>query len=85
MREIVDSQSQADPQFKSKRLYTGLSAAEGRRQLMAQKGYSDEELPTATALGYKLNKMGYHPSRVQKSKPKKKFATVHFFELEKRS
>jgi hypothetical protein len=49
-----------------------LSAAEVRRQLITQKGYLEEELPTATAIGYKLNKMGYHPSRVLKSKPKKR-------------
>jgi hypothetical protein len=72
MREIVDKQSQIDPQFKSNRLYTRLSAAEVRRQLITQKGYLEEELPTATAIGYKLNKMGYHPSRVLKSKPKKR-------------
>lgn len=72
MQEIVDKQSQTDPQFKSNRLYTRLSAAEVRRQLIAQKGYLEEDLPTATAIGYKLNKMGYHPNRVQKSKPKKR-------------
>src|ERR1700694_5564194 len=41
IRAIVDSQSQADPQFRSRRLYTRLSAAEVRRQLIAQKGYTD--------------------------------------------
>jgi len=71
MREIVDKQSQIDPQFKSTRLYTRLSAAEVRRQLIVQKGYREGELPTAIAIGYKLNKMGYHPSRVQKIQPKK--------------
>ncbi len=71
MQEIVDKQSQTDPQFKSNRLYTRLSAAEVRRQLIAQKVYNEEELPTAKAIGYKLNQMGYHSSRVQKSKPKK--------------
>src|SRR5205823_10458157 len=35
---IVDSQSQADPQFRTNRLYTRLDAAEVRRQLLAQKG-----------------------------------------------
>ena len=38
IRAIVDSQSQADPQFRSRRLYTRLTAAEVRRQLIAQKG-----------------------------------------------
>ena len=35
---LVDSQSQADPQFRTTRLYTRLTAAEVRRQLIAQKG-----------------------------------------------
>jgi hypothetical protein len=35
IRAIVDSQSQADPQFRSQRLYTRLTAAEVRRQLIA--------------------------------------------------
>ena len=35
---IVDGQSQTDPRFRSQRLYTRLSAAEVRRQLMAHKG-----------------------------------------------
>src|SRR5215831_13229725 len=47
IRAIVDSQSQADPQFRSNRLYTRLTAAEVRRQLIAQKGYADAALPTA--------------------------------------
>ena len=43
---IVDGQSQADPQFRTNRLYTRLTAAEVRRQLIAQQGYTDAELPT---------------------------------------
>jgi hypothetical protein len=36
--DIVDSQSQSDPQFRTQRVSTRLSAAEVRRQLIAQKG-----------------------------------------------
>jgi len=71
IRAIVDSQSQTDPQFKTNRLYTRLTAPEVRRQLIEQKGYTDKELPTATTIGTKLNEMGYHPMKVAKSKPKK--------------
>ncbi len=71
IRAIVDGQSQTDPQFKTQRLYTRLTAPEVRRQLIAQKGYQDEELPTATTIATKLNEMGYYPSKVAKSKPKK--------------
>jgi hypothetical protein len=68
---IVDSQSQADPQFRTSRLYTRLTAAEVRRQLIAQKGYTDAELPTAETIGAKLNHLGYYPQKVAKSQPQK--------------
>src|SRR5499433_2780192 len=57
MQAIVDSQSQADPQFRSHRLSTRLTAAEVRRQLIAQKGYPDTILPTADTIGTKLNEL----------------------------
>jgi hypothetical protein len=38
MPAIVDSQSQADPHVRTHRLYTRISAAEVRRQLILQKG-----------------------------------------------
>jgi len=68
---IVDSQSQADPQFRTTRLYTRLTAAEVRRQLIAQKGYTDAELPTAETIGTKLNHLGYYPQKVAKRQPQK--------------
>src|SRR5438874_2222209 len=61
MAAIVDSQSQADPQFRTNRLYTRLDAAEVRHQLIAQKGYSDAELPTVQTITTKLNLLGYYP------------------------
>jgi len=68
---IVDRQSQADPQFRTTRLYTRLSAAEVRRQLIAQKGYIEEELPTDETIATKLNKLGYYPKKVAKCQPQK--------------
>jgi len=70
---IVDGQSQTDPQFRSNRLYTRLTAAEVRRQLIAQKGYQDAALPTVRTILTKLNDLGYHPTTVAKAKPQKKF------------
>ncbi len=70
---IVDGQSQADPQFRTTRLYTRLTATEVRRQLVAQKGYTDEELPTAETIATKLNMLGYYPKKVAKSQPQKNF------------
>jgi hypothetical protein len=69
---IVDSQSQADPQFRTNRLYTRLDAAEVRQQLISQKGYTDDELPTVQTLTTKLNALGYYPQKVAKSEPKKR-------------
>ncbi len=69
---VVDSQSQTDPQFRTTRLYTRLTAAEVRRQLIAQKGYTDAELPTAETIGTKLNALGYYPKKVAKTQPEKK-------------
>ena len=72
IRAIVDGQSHADPQFRTQRLYTRLSAAEVRRQLIAQKGYRDEDLPTVQTITAKLNALGYFPKKVAKSQPQKK-------------
>jgi hypothetical protein len=69
---IVDGQSQADPQFRTNRLYTRLTAAEVRRQLIAQKGYSDAALPTRQTIGAKLAALGYHPQKVAKTRPQKR-------------
>ena len=69
---IVDRQSQTDPQFRTNRLYTRLDAAEVRRQLVAQKGYRDAELPTVQTITTKLNLLGYYPQKVAKSEPKKR-------------
>lgn len=68
---IVDSQSQTDPRFRNNRLYTRLSAAEVRRQLIAQHRYADEQLPTCETIGNKLNQLGYYPQKVAKTVPKK--------------
>jgi hypothetical protein len=71
IKAIVDGQSQTDPQFKTQRLYTRLTASEVRRQLIAKFDYRDQELPTATTIATKLNRLGYYPTKVAKSKPKK--------------
>src|SRR5499433_3855124 len=72
MKAIVDSQSQPDPQCRTTRLSTRLSAAEVRRQLIAQHGYADAALPTVQTLTSKLNALGYYPKKVAKSQPQKK-------------
>lgn len=72
MQAIVDSQSQTDPRFRTTRLSTRLSAAEVRRQRIAQKGYRDAALPTVQTITTKLTALGDYPKKVAKSQPQKK-------------
>ncbi|PON18241.1 transposase, partial [Candidatus Entotheonella serta] len=55
--------------MRSKRLYTRLSATEVRRLLSAQKGYTDDHLPTSQTMTTKLNELGYFPKKVATTKP----------------
>jgi hypothetical protein len=71
IRSIADGQSQADPKFQTNRLFTRVSAAEVRRQLIATKGYTDAELPTQQTINAKLNLLGYRLTRVAKCRPQK--------------
>jgi hypothetical protein len=71
IRSLLDGQSQTDPTFQSQRLYTRLTVAEVRRQLIGQKGYADAELPCDETLRQKLHDLGYHLRKVAKCKPKK--------------
>lgn len=72
IKNLVDSQSQTDPTFKSKRLYTRLSAAQVRKQLIEKFGYIDQDLPTEETIRVKLNNLGYRLKRVAKILPQKK-------------
>jgi hypothetical protein len=70
---IVDGESQTDPTFKTTELFTRLTSKEVRNQLIIQKAYSDEELPTEETIRRRLNMLGYSLKKVTKVKPKKKF------------
>jgi len=80
IQEIVDGQSQTDPRFESSRLYTRLSAAQVRHQLMAQKGYREAELPTEETIRVKLNHLGYRLHTVRKNVSQKIEETDAIFE-----
>ena|SRR5258707_5806665 len=71
LQAIVDGQSQTDARFESNRLYTRLSAAQVRQELIRQKGYTDDELPTDETIRVKLNALGYQLRTVRKSVPQK--------------
>jgi hypothetical protein len=72
MKAIVESQSQTDPQFRTTRLYPRLSAAEVRRQRIAQQGDTDAARPTVQTLTTNRNALGDYPKKVAKSQPQKK-------------
>jgi hypothetical protein len=69
---IVAEHCQTDPTFQTTRRYCRLTAAEVRRQLLATKGYTDEQLPTIQTLTTKLNAWGFHLRKVAKCRPQKK-------------
>jgi hypothetical protein len=71
IRALVEPHSYTDPELKSARRYTNLSAAEVRDALIA-KGHSPEELPSERTIREILNRMNYRLKRIQKGKPLKK-------------
>jgi hypothetical protein len=72
IRAIVEPKTQADPELKSSRRYTNLSAKEVRQALLQEKGYREEELPAERTMRDILNRMNYRLKRIQKGKPLKK-------------
>jgi hypothetical protein len=71
IRAIVEPHTYADPELKSPRRYTNLSAAEVREALINQ-GYRKAELPSERTMRDILNRMNYRLKRIQKGKPLKK-------------
>lgn len=92
IREVVEPNTQADPELKSTRRYTNMTAAEVRRALIEEKGYQERNLPSERTFRSILNRMNYRLKRIQKSKPLKKtaqtdaiFDNVHAVRAEARS
>lgn len=71
IRAIVEPHSYADPELKSSRRYSNLSAAEVREALL-RKGYPEDGLPSERTMRDILNRMNYRLKRIQKGKPLKK-------------
>jgi hypothetical protein len=69
--DVVKDHVQTDPTFQTTRLFCRLSAPEVRRQLIARKGYTDEQLPSLQTITTKLNALGFRLTKVAKSRPKK--------------
>ena len=71
IRAIVEPHTHADPELKSSRRYTNLSAAEVRAALIAR-GYPRADLPSERTMRDILNRMNYRLKRLQEGKPLKK-------------
>jgi hypothetical protein len=71
IRVIVEPHAYADPELKSSRRYSNLSAAEVLDALI-QVGYPREGLPSERTMRDILNRMNYRLKRIQKGKPLKK-------------
>ena len=76
IRAIVEPHTQADPELKSARRYSNLSAAEVLEALQ-KKGYTKENLPSERSMRDILNRMNYRLKRIQKGKPLKKTAQTN--------
>jgi len=73
IRAIVEPHTHADPELKSPRRYTNLSAAEVRAALI-ERGHPQEKVPSERTMRDILNRMNYRLKRLQKGKPLKKTA-----------
>lgn len=69
IRALAEQHSQTDPSFQSTRLYLRLSAASIRQQLIEQKGYSADTLPSQEVIRQRLNELGYTLRAVKKVNP----------------
>jgi hypothetical protein len=66
IREVAERYSQTDPTFRTVRPYTRLTTKALRQQLIDEKGYCDDELPTEETIRKKLNVLGFGRKRVKK-------------------
>jgi hypothetical protein len=71
IRLIVEPHTHTDPELRTERRYTNLSAAEVRQALL-DRGYSEKEVPSERTMRDILNRMNYRLKRIQKGKPLKK-------------
>src|SRR5713226_543107 len=63
IRAIVEPHTQADPELKSARRYSNLSAANVLEALQTKKGYAKEDLPSTRTMRDLLNRMNYRLTR----------------------
>lgn len=83
--DIVKPGTQADPTFKTTKIYTPLTVCEVYTRLIEEKEYLKKELPCVRTLNSILNNLNFHPQTVAKTRPLKKvketdsiFEVVHY-------
>lgn len=72
IRAIVEPQAYADPELKSERRYSNLTAGEVLTALRTTKGYRAEDLPSERTMRDILNRLNYRLKRIVKGKPLRK-------------
>ena len=71
IRTLVTDHLQTDYTFQTTQLYCRLTASEIRKQLLAFKGYTDDQLPCERTVASKLNDLGFRLRLVAKNRPQK--------------
>ncbi len=74
IQAVVQPDLQQDPTFRTTQLYRRVTAPMVRDSLLELDHYTDELLPSVRTLCGRLNKLGFRPRKVVKSKPVKKIA-----------
>ncbi len=72
IKAIAEPTSQADPTFRTLKIYTPLTLKDVHQRLISEKGYSQTEMPCLRTLCTKVNQLNFHPQKVAKTKPIKK-------------
>jgi hypothetical protein len=76
IRDLVEPRTHADPELKSERVYSNLSAREVCERLRTVKGYADADVPSERTMRDILNRLGYRLKRIRKAKPLRKTAAT---------
>ena len=72
IRALMDPQSPTDPQLRTALSYTRMTVKAVRAALIAEKGWTEEQLPAERTLCDLLNRLGYRLRAVAKTRPEKK-------------
>jgi hypothetical protein len=71
LREVAEAHAQQDPTFRSTLAYSRLTA-QAALATLRERGFDEQQLPSASTMAEVLNRMGYRLRKVVKAKPLKK-------------